>query len=122
MQRINIIFSEYNKDYNVLGAILMKRSQILDIESSLLQHFDNYMIFVQFLQSTSTSVSKSIVVICQSKGFKNNFTIYKRERIVAISKHTNTILMYMNSLCWTEMFPAPSFSVESYMRLLLFIS
>ena len=68
------------------------------------------------------SISKLAATICQSKGFKNNFTNCKRERVIAISKHEDSIFMYMNSLCWVEMFPRPYFYVESYITLLLFIS
>ena len=58
----------------------------------------------------------------KTKRFKNKFTICKRERVIVISEHGDSIFMYMNSLCWSEMFPTPSFYIESYMGLLLFIS
>ena len=56
-----------------------------------------------------TSISKSAATISQTKGLKNNFTICKRERVIAISEHEDTILMYLNSLYWPKMFPTLSF-------------
>ena len=68
-----------------------------------------------------TSICKWDITIDQSREFRNNFTLWKRERVSAISEDKHTMFMYLNSLCQPEMFATPSFSTESYMGLLLFI-
>ena len=52
---------------------------------------------------------------------KKNFIVRKRERIITILEDEDTMSMYLNSLCWPQMFATPIFYVESYTGLLLFI-
>ena len=74
-----------------------------------------------FFNQLCTFICKSNATISQSRGFKNNFTIWKKERSSAISKDNDIMFMYLNSLCWPEMFATLFLSLEYYMGLLLFI-